>query len=351
MKKLRFLLAPFAAIYWLITAFRNFLFNHNIKRSLSFSLPIINVGNLSVGGTGKTPHIEMLIRLLKESYKLSTLSRGYGRRVYGFQLANEESNAEKIGDEPFQFYRKFEPNISVSVDADRVNGVSEICLRQPDIELILLDDAYQHRHIKPGFNILLTDFSTPFFDDYILPMGTLREARKNMDRANVIIVTKCPEDISAEDEALFLTKIKPKPDQNVFFSSIKYGNIKPLTKINNLKESQKSIILVTGIARAEPLVEHLSKTFNIIKHFNYVDHYRFKQNDVVEIHNLLTKFANDSPVIITTEKDAMRLLNDELKTIMVSFPWYYQEIEVVLNDQIGFNKLINNYVQENSRDY
>ncbi|MFK8039484.1 MAG: tetraacyldisaccharide 4'-kinase [Crocinitomicaceae bacterium] len=351
MKKLKFFLAPFAIVYWLLTSFRNFLFDKKIKRSLAFSLPIINVGNLSMGGTGKTPHIELLIRLFKESHSVSTLSRGYGRKVFGFQLADESSNADKIGDEPFQFYRKFGTEISVAVDADRVNGVSEICLQKPGVNLILLDDAFQHRYIKPGFNILLTDFNEPFFDDFLVPLGTLRESRKGKERADAIIVTKCPPNLTTGMKSEILIKIAPNSNQSVFFSSIKYGQIRSLTNFNNLSQNQESIILVTGIARAEPLLAHLSKTYNVIKHFKYPDHYRFMQNDLAEINNLLTKFANDSPVIITTEKDAMRLLNDEFSAVITSHPWYYQEIEVKLNDQINFNKLIKNYVQKNSRDY
>lgn len=347
----KILLAPFALIYWCITSFRNFLFNRNIKRSLSFSLPIINVGNLSMGGTGKTPHIEMLIRLFKSQYKVATLSRGYGRKVYGFQLANEQSSAHTIGDEPYQFYRKFGDDISVAVDADRVAGVSEICLKVPDVELVLLDDAYQHRHIKPGYNILLTDFSKPFYEDFVLPVGTLREARSGKKRADCIIVTKCPDNLSEKQKQNIRAKMAPLRHQNVFFSQITYGEVKPLTKISNSLTSKKWILLVTGIANADPLYNYLAKTYNIIKHFKFPDHYAFKPKDITEIHNLLIKFADDNPVVITTEKDAMRLMNEDMMTAIKAQPWFYQTIKVELDRQKDFNKIIEKYVQENSRDY
>ncbi len=351
MKFLRLFLIPFGLLYLSITNFRNWLFKKNIKRSLSFSLPIINVGNLSMGGTGKTPHVELLVRQFLGKNQIATLSRGYGRKVYGFQIANSESSAISLGDEPFQFYKKFGIDITVAVDADRVNGVSEICLQKPDIDLIILDDAYQHRSIKPGLNILLTDYSHPFFKDYILPVGTLRESKKGKNRADIIIVTKCPDNISETTKKNYIQHINPSSTQNVFFSHVKYGVFKSLTNFNKSEITTESIILVTGIARAEALLNHLSKSFKIIKHFNFTDHYKFRENDIEEIHNLLVKFADDFPVIITTEKDAMRLLNEPLKSKIESKPWFYQEIEVELDNQIAFDQIVQKYVQENSRDY
>lgn len=350
MQYFRYLLFPFTLVYIIVTAFRNFLYNRNIKRSLKFSLPIINVGNLSMGGTGKTPHIELLIKIFKGSNKIGTLSRGYGRKQYGFQLADSNSTALTIGDEPMQFYHKYHNEIIVAVDADRVNGVSEICLREPAVDLILLDDAYQHRSIKPGFNILLTSFHDPFYKDFVLPMGNLRESRKGKKRADLIIVTKCP-DLSKTQKAEITKKIKPLKRQKVFFSQIKYGNIKPLTKFNNFDKNGENVILVTGIAKAEPLLTHLEKTHKVLKHFNFPDHYTFKEKDMGEIHNLLIKFADKSPKIVTTEKDAMRLLSNNIKSDSTDLPWFYQEIEVVIDEGKEFNDTLLKYVQENSRDY
>jgi tetraacyldisaccharide 4'-kinase len=348
---LKLLLLPFSFLYWCITRFRNALFDAKIKRSLSFSLPIINVGNLSMGGTGKTPHVEYLIRLLKPSYPLATLSRGYGRKVYGFQIADTSASAYKIGDEPYLFYRKYGQDITVAVDADRVNGVSEICLQKPNVEVVLLDDAFQHRHIQPGLNILLTDYRKPFYRDYVLPYGTLRESKTGAKRADIIIITKCPADLPQDKKEQIRQKVQLKNPQKLFFSHVEYGKINPLTKFNTSLLKTKSIVLVTGIAYAEPLHKHLAKTYHIIKHFNFPDHYSFKEKDMVDIQNILTKFAGDNPVVVTTEKDAMRLLDNSLQRMIENQPWYYQEIAIVLDNQQTFNQLIEDYVQKNSRDY
>jgi len=350
MRFLRFLLFPLSILYASITSFRNWLYKVRIKRSFKFSLPIINIGNLNMGGTGKTPHIEYLIRLLKQDHHLATLSRGYGRKVYGFQLANSESSALSIGDEPMQFQYKYGNEITVAVDTDRVNGATEICYRKEETDLILLDDAFQHRAIQAGLNILLTDFYQPFYNDYILPVGNLRELRSGMKRADIIIVTKCP-DFSKTNQQKISQNINPKPHQTVFFSKIKYGNILGLTKINNFNKSRSKLIVVSGIANPNPLIEHLSQNHVILKHFKYPDHYQYKEKDIVEIHNLLTKFADEDVSIITTEKDAMRLKSDQFKTLIDDKPWFYQEIEVVIDEAERFEKLIFDYVQKNRRDY
>lgn len=350
MKYLRLLFFPFSIAYGIITSFRNWLYNNRIKRSMVFSLPIINIGNLSMGGTGKSPHSEYLIRLLKNKFKLATLSRGYGRRVFGFQFANDESTALTIGDEPMQFHNKFGNEITVAVDADRVNGVSEICYHNEDINLIILDDAFQHRAIKPGFNILLTDNSQPFYNDFILPVGNLREFRSGSKRADCVIVTKCI-DLSEIEKEKIKGKINKYTESAVFFSNIKYGSITPFYKADNLVKKGDKVILVTGIANPKPLLDHLSKSLDIVKHFNYRDHYIFKEKDLDEIHNLLIKFANSEVKIITTEKDAMRLLNGQFDSKLKDKPWFYQEIEIEIDQNEKFNELIFDYVQKNSRSY
>ena len=350
MKILRFLLFPFTLIYIVITSFRNWLYNVRIKRSFKFSIPIINIGNLSLGGTGKTPHSEYLIRLLKDNHQMAALSRGYGRKVYGFQIADESSSAHSIGDEPMQFYRKFGHDITVAVDADRVHGVTEICYQKEDTDLVLLDDAYQHRSIQPGFNILLTDYSQPFYKDFVLPVGSLRELRRGKRRADLIVVTKCP-DFEKIKQAEIIKKIKPESTQKVFFSRIKYGELKGLTNFNKIDQTGHKIILVTGIANATPLLRYLEKDNTVLKHFNYGDHYPYKENDIAEIHNLLIKFANDQIKIVTTEKDAMRLLMPRFEKMIKDMPWYYQEIEIEIDREEEFKEIVLNYVQENRRDY
>ena len=350
MKYFRFILLPFAMLYGGITGFRNWLFDQNIKREFKFNLPIINIGNLSVGGTGKTPHTEYLVKLLKDTHHLATLSRGYGRKVYGFQIADEKSNANSIGDEPMQFHHKFGEEITVAVDADRVNGVTELCYQKEKLNLVLLDDAYQHRHIKPGFNILLTDYSRPFYKDFMLPVGTLRELSSGKNRADCIVVTKCP-DFNSIDKTEIQSQIKPLDHQSVFFSKIIYGEIEALTKISKLEKTGENLIVVTGIAHALPFLAHIEAEHTVLHHFNYSDHYSFKEKDIDEIHNLLIKFADVNAKILTTEKDAMRLMENRFKHIIKDKPWFYQPIEVKIDDDKKFKELILNYVQENRRDY
>ena len=224
MKFLRFLLFPFAIIYDVVTTIRNFFFNVGVFKQTSFKTPIIVVGNLSVGGTGKTPMIEYLITLLKDNFKIATLSRGYKRETSGFQLADENASATSIGDEPFQFYNKFKDDILVTVDSDRRNGIENLQKHSNVPDIILLDDAFQHRSVKAGFNILLTTYSNPYFKDIVLPTGNLREPRNGAKRAHVIIVTKCPTKLSDNEKNQIVKQISPKDYQHVFFSTIAYSN-------------------------------------------------------------------------------------------------------------------------------
>jgi len=350
MQKLRYLLFPLTIVYIAITMFRNWLYKVRIKREFKFSIPIINVGNLSVGGTGKTPHTEYLIKLLKDTHNLATLSRGYGRKEFGFKIANETSTAKQIGDEPLQFYKKFGKDITVAVESKRVKGVMDICYEKEETDLVLLDDAYQHRDIKPGFNILLTDFNRPFYNDYVLPVGDLRESRSGKKRADVIIVTKCPEfeKINQED---IIKKINPSLTQSVFFSKVVYGAIYSLNTFKSVDNIKKNIILVTGIAKPNPLLNYLKKSYNVIEHCKFADHYRFKEKDIADISNLLVKFAELDPIIVTTEKDAMRLIGSTFEDKVKQQPWFYQAITVEINEKEKFDKIILDYVQKNRRDY
>lgn len=311
-------------------------------------MPIINVGNLSMGGTGKTPHVEFLIRLLKNDFNVATLSRGFGRKERGFKIANASSTAASIGDEPLQYYKKFGEAITVAVEANRVLGAMDLCLARPDTNLILLDDAYQHRAIHAGLNILLTAYNAPFYSDYILPVGNLRESKRGMKRADIIIVTKCKNfDELNEDE--IINKIKPLPNQSVFFSKVNYGPLYHLfTAEIKTEMSGQKIILVTGIANPQPLVDFLNVQTEILHHFNFNDHHVFTDKDIAEIHNKIGKFAVDNPIIITTEKDAMRLINHSSTKEIEKQPWFYQSIAIELNDEESFNKLIIEYVKKNS---
>lgn len=352
MRYFRFILFPFALIYGIAVGIRNLFYQKRILKSSKFSLPIINIGNLSVGGTGKTPHTEYLICLLKKEYNLVTLSRGYGRKERGFILADETATAQKIGDEPMQYQTKFSNEIGVAVDVNRVNGVISICQAKPDTNVILLDDAYQHRAIAAGLNILITTYQNPFFKDFILPVGTLREARKGKKRADIVIVSKCP-DLSLVDKAKIEEKIAPKKGQKVFFSRIIYGAVYPLMHkevetFKNNKVNNRSIVLVTGIAKPEPLLSELSKTNKILKHFKFSDHYQFKEDNINEVHNLIDKFASENPLIVTTEKDAMRLVNQTWSNKLNNYQWVYQSIEVEIDEHEEFDRIIREYVEKNS---
>lgn len=337
----RFILFPFAILYGFITGMRNLMYKVGWFKSTKFSIPIINVGNLSVGGTGKTPHIEYLIRLLKKEYNVATLSRGYGRKSVGFQLANELSDVNQIGDEPLQFYNKFNGEIEVAVDAKRVLGVIDLLHAKPKTNLILLDDAFQHRAILPGLNILLTTYNQPFFKDYILPVGNLREFRSGKSRADIVVISKCPE-YNTIDKVQFIRQLNLDPEVKVFFSRVEYGAMKP---IGETVAAFDKIILVTGIANPNPLENHLKKHFELKGHIKFRDHHKFSIKDIESIHNLFDKFADQNVALVTTEKDAMRLQQSEIKELVKDYPWYYKEIKVTLDDEEGFNKTILSYVQ------
>lgn len=299
-KLLRKLLLPFSALYWLVTAIRNLLYDRGVYASHSFTIPVIAVGNLSTGGTGKTPQTEYLIRLLSK-YSIATLSRGYGRKTKGFIIANETASAETIGDEPYQFYSKF-PNSTVAVDANRVNGVSQLLGHSPKPEVILLDDAYQHRRLTAGFYILLTAYGDLYPDDFILPAGNLRESRTGANRANAIIVTKCPPGLTAAQQQHIVKKLQPKPSQKVFFTCIDYDNTvysgNGEMSVEALKNKPK--VLVAGIAKPHPFFDYLKGEAVVAK--QYPDHHAFTEAELNELNQL----ANDN-IIITTEKDYTRL--------------------------------------------
>jgi tetraacyldisaccharide 4'-kinase len=348
MKIFRILFLPITIIYGAITILRNGFYRVGIFKSSKFSIPVISVGNLSMGGTGKTPHTEYLIHLLKNRYTLFTLSRGFGRKERGFIIAYENSTSRQIGDEPLQYYKKFGKEIGVAVEANRVMGVMDICRIHPETQLVLLDDAYQHRAIYSGLSILITTYAEPFYTDFLLPVGNLRELRHGKNRANVIIVSKCPA-LNDSEKQVIISKIKPTKEQTVFFSRMKYGQVESLTLGTEAPILEnKNLVVVTGIADATPLIAHLSKNNKILHHFNFNDHHNFKEADLIEIHNLFDKFAPENPLIITTEKDAMRLMDDSFKNRIKNYPWFYQSIEVEIDNCEKLNQIVNEYVEKNS---
>jgi tetraacyldisaccharide 4'-kinase len=333
---LRYLLFPFSIIYGCITAIRNFLYDNTILKSYSFKIPIIAVGNLSVGGTGKTPHVEYLIRLFQDTYKVATLSRGYKRKSSGFIIANKDATAELVGDEPFQMYLKF-PKINVAVDADRKNGIEKLLALKDKPDVILLDDAFQHRKVKAGFYILLTSYNDLYYNDLMLPTGNLREYKSGAKRANMIIVTKCPEDISE----IAQQNIKNKIGLNlpVFFSCISYDdyvyNENEKIAVSEIKKVEK--ILVAGIAKPESFYRYLQNENDEVLTFN--DHHQFTIEEI-EALRLQTKTKK----IITTEKDYVRLKDKSLENL------YYLPIQPKILKSNEFENYLLNYVGTSTRN-
>jgi tetraacyldisaccharide 4'-kinase len=338
MNFLRKILFPFSILYGFITSIRNFLFDKGILRSYSFEIPIIAVGNLIVGGTGKTPQIEYLIRLLSPNYKIATLSRGYKRKSEGFVLSDVNSTAEILGDEPFQIHQKF-PQITVAVDADRKNGIEKLLSLNDKPEVILLDDAFQHRRVKAGFYILLSAYDDLCCDDFLLPTGNLRESRKGAKRADLIIITKCPKDLSKIEQQNIKNKIGLEVP--IYFSYIEYDDLvynqSESKKVNEIKSLDK--LVISGIAKPDPFFNYLevSKDDCLV----YPDHHFFTEKDLNEIESK----ANNK-VIITTEKDFVRLMQHHLKT-----PIYYLPIKSSFLDKTEeLNNEILNYVGTSSRN-
>ena len=336
MNLLRKILFPFSILYGFITSVRNFLFDTQILKSYFFNLPIIAVGNLSVGGTGKTPQIEYLIRLLSDKYKVATLSRGYKRQSEGFVLANENSDAMQLGDEPFQFYQKFR-NILVAVDANRKNGIEQLLSNSNVPEVILLDDAFQHRKVKAGFYILLTSYGDLYCDDFMLPTGNLRESRSGVQRANVVIVTKCPSDLSLDTQNEIKKQLGLSSNQSLFFTFIAYDEVvyseKEILKVAEIKAVEK--ILLAGIAKPESFFAHLKQEND--ECLTFPDHHHFSESELLEI-----KKKAKNKIIVTTEKDFVRL-----KGSVLSEQLYFLPIKSsFLSDEDSFNENIFNYVRQ-----
>lgn len=353
MKIFLFLLYPFALIYGIASFLRNLCYNWGIFKSTKFNFPIISVGNLSMGGTGKTPHIEYLIDLLKNDFNIAIVSRGYKRKTKGFILAGDNSDAREIGDEPLQIKKKYK-NITVAVDETRVRGINKVMKAAPKTELILLDDAFQHRSVKPGISILLTDFHKLYPEDYLFPVGTLREFRRGAQRADIIIVTKTGKVLSPITVRRIQQMIKPKEHQKLYFSHISYGKLLPLPglDIEPPKENISSILLFAGIANVYPLKEKLLNMANHLNTLVFGDHHNYSKSDY---QNIRTKFENiftQNKIIITTEKDAMRIAIPKIPDELAGLPIYYMPIKVKIHKEFrtDFNKQIKEYVRENSGD-
>lgn len=335
MRKLRLLLFPFAGIYYLVTLTRNKLYDASILKSKKYSLPIICVGNLSTGGTGKSPMTEYIIRLLKENHNLATLSRGYGRKTTGYREVTPQSLATEVGDEPLQFAKKFE-KIQVAVCEDRQTGIETLLEKINPPNVILLDDAFQHRKVQAGFNIVLTSHGDVYSKDFLLPAGNLREPRSGAQRADIVVVTKCPNNVSAQEQQDIKQSLKLKPQQSLFFSKIAYDNDvysgRGVSSFNSLKV--KKVTLVTGIANPTPLVTHLQKNGLTFTQKTYGDHHNFTPLEIAQLEKL--------DCIITTEKDYVRL-----RPLLNMKDLFYLPIQVAFLDQaVVFDEKIKQFVTD-----
>lgn len=333
---------------------RNKFFDKNILKSKSFKIPIISVGNLTMGGTGKSPHVEYLIRMLGKDFKVITLSRGYKRKTKGFILADENTTATDIGDEPFQFKSKFE-NIEVAVDEKRVRGIEKIMELKPDTDVVLLDDAFQHRYVKPGLSILLTDFHNLYNQDYIVPSGSLREFRSGASRADIIVVTKCAKVLSPLTRSRINDELKPQPHQKLYFSYIEHGSFTAIPGLKFVPDKRKkysTILLVAGIANSYPLEFYLKNLCIDLEILKFPDHYQYTKKDITRIVEAYDRILSQKKVIVTTEKDAMRLMHPEFIKLLKHFPVCYVPIEMKFHkeDKIKFDNQIISYVKKNSRD-
>lgn len=343
----RILLLPFTVIYGLVIRARNSLFDIRLLKSVSFKLPVIAVGNLSVGGTGKTPHVEYLIRLLKDRYKISVVSRGYLRKTSGFVLADDNSTAAMIGDEPKQYVNKFK-NVLVAVDENRRHGIRKLLETHKELQAIILDDAFQHRYVKPGLSILLTDFHSLYTNDYLLPTGRLREPIKGAQRADIIIVTKTDPVFSPLSKRDVIEKLKPLKHQKVFFSFVAYTTPIPLHPNFPALDFNpiNTIVLFAGIANPYPLEQYLKRMCNELVTFYFKDHHSFTEKDIAEVKALYNNQFTKRKVLITTEKDAMRLKDPEVAHLFKGIPIYYIPIEVSFHfrEKEKFDKLIIDFV-------
>jgi tetraacyldisaccharide 4'-kinase len=348
----KLLLIPFASLYGLGIRIRHWLFNVGILKSVSYDLPVIGVGNLSLGGTGKTPMVEYLIRLLSNDNKVAVLSRGYGRNTNGFLIANQYSGHKDIGDEPMQYHNKFK-NIKVAVCEDRRVGIENLMQDDKSLDIILLDDCYQHRYVKPGISILLTDFHNLYMEDYLLPAGNLRDVVHEAKRADIIIVTKTYKVLSPITHRRIKGILKPEDHQSLYFSYLDYGGLVPVPGFEGVKLPKKisTIVLFCGIANSYPFQEYLRDLCVDLLVIDFPDHHTYRKKDL----QLVTRTYNDaftrSKIIITTEKDAMRLVKSEYIRELDALPLYYVPIEVKLHglDKSNFSNQINKYVRENKR--
>ena len=340
-------------MYAAITKIRNLLFDSGVIKSSEFDLPIINIGNLAVGGSGKTPHIEYLIELLSKDYKIASLSRGYGRKTKGFFEVSTESDASDVGDEPLQIKLKF-PNINVFVGEDRVEAITKLLFKHPAIDIILLDDAYQHRAIKAGYNILLTDYKKIFTRDKSMPFGRLREYPQAANRSEMVIISICPANISKNEQKELSNEITRYTKSPILFSKVDYKELIAFNKGISIPKTIENILIISGIAKPESLIKTCKATYKDAKitHLEYRDHYNFTKKDIDLFNEKFNTFAGSNKLIIITEKDSIRLRKIASGTDFTNIPVFILPIGIsFIGGNNDFNNKINNYVRQNTRDY
>ncbi len=341
----RILLFPFSLLYGLIIIIRNYLFDKNIIKSVSFDLPIIGVGNLSAGGTGKSPMVEYLLGLLKDKYRPATLSRGYKRKTNGYLLAEAKTTALEIGDEPMQFHRKF-PDVAVAAGEERIVAIPRLLQDRPETNVIILDDAFQHRTVKAGLNILLTLYHDLFTRDFFLPTGNLRDQKSSYKRADVIIVTKCPFNLSGEERTRIEKEINASSHQKVFFTAIEYGHpFHIITAAEKPVTAGDEVMLVCGIANPAPLKNYLSGTAKTYSQLSFADHHIYAIHDIREIRKKFNDIAAAQKMIITTEKDAVRLM--EFNEELINMPVFVLPVrhKFLFGEGMQFDYIINTFIK------
>ncbi len=347
-------LLPLSWLYGLGVKLRNFAFETGILKSRAYDVPVISVGNITVGGTGKTPHVEYLIKHLKELFRVAVLSRGYKRKSRGFIIADQQTAMPEIGDEPYQMKQKF-PDVTVAVDKSRCHGIEELVSRDNSLDVILLDDAFQHRYVKPGINILLVDYHRLIIYDTLLPAGRLREPLSGKDRADIVIVTKCPKDLKPMEYRVITKAMNLYPYQSLYFTCLAYGALQPIfgddsRRLDELKKNEH-ILLLTGIASPEQMIHDLEPYTKHLTPLTFADHHQFKAKDIKQINDTFAQMP-EPRCIITTEKDATRLQNAEglselVRRHIYTLPVY---IHFLQEQEDTFNQYIIGYVRKNSRN-
>jgi tetraacyldisaccharide 4'-kinase len=344
LKSFRYLFLPIAFLYGGILKFRNWLYDKGILKSASFNFPIICVGNLAVGGTGKTPMVEYLAQMLLPAYKVATLSRGYKRKTRGFAIANEKTTAIEIGDEPMQFHQKF-PELIVSVGEERLVAIPQLLHQRPETELIILDDAFQHRPVQAGLNILLTEYKNLYTRDFLLPVGDLRDVKTSSKRADIIVVTKCKSDLGEEERKAIIKELKPTASQAIYFSEIVYSQPYHLfsKEVGNLN-SDTEVLLICGIANPKPLKEFLNKHVGSFDEMRFADHHIFNSTDLRDIKRHFEKNASPQQVILTTEKDGVRL--QKFAAELSGYPIYVLPIRhrILFDQQTAFETSVISFI-------